>query len=128
MVAKAILFEQARKHIQRWNPGAGYIANVTTYTVARLVMEINNTDALLLDIWRQQKLPTGLIDSIRRLSLQVRRILLAAPGSGNVTEWSKKEECWNRVPRPSRDPIATQVTALDQTDACGGDSADGTFW
>ena len=97
MVAKAILFEQARKHIQRWNPGAGYLANVTTYTVARLVMEMNNTDAVLLDIWRQQKLSADLIDSIRRLSLQVRRILLAAPGSGNVTEWSKKEECWNRV-------------------------------
>ena len=56
MVAKAILFEQARKHIQRWNPGAGYLANVTTYTVARLVMDIDK-DAVLLDIWRQQKLP-----------------------------------------------------------------------
>ena len=96
LVAKAILFEQARKHIQRWNPGAGYLANVTTYTVARLVMEIDE-DAVLLDIWRQQKLPPDLINAIRRLSLQVRRILLAAPGSGNVTEWSKKEECWKRV-------------------------------
>lgn len=96
LVAKAILFEQARKHIQRWNPGAGYLANVTTYTVARLVTEISK-DAVLLEIWRQQKLPPDLIEAIRRLSLQVRRILLAAPGSGNVTEWSKKEECWKRV-------------------------------
>ena len=45
----------------------GYLANVTTYTVARLVMEIDE-DAVLLDIWRQQKLPPDLIDSIRRLS------------------------------------------------------------
>jgi len=55
LVAKAILFEQVRKHIQRWNPGAGYLANVTTYTVARLVMEIDQ-DEVPLDIWRQQKL------------------------------------------------------------------------
>ena len=96
MAAKAILFEQARKHIQRWNPGAGYLANVTTYTLARLVTEID-TDAVLLDIWRQQKLPADLIDPIRRLSLEVRQILLRAPGSGNVTEWSKKEDCWQRV-------------------------------
>ena len=96
LVAKAILFEQVRKHIHRWNPGAGYLANVTTYTVARLIMEIDQ-DAVPLDIWRQQKLPPDLINAIRRLSLQVRRILLAAPGSGNVTEWSKKEECWKRV-------------------------------
>jgi hypothetical protein len=96
LVAKAILFEQARKHIQRWNPGAGYLANVTTYTVARLVMEISE-DAVLLEIWRQQNLSSDLIEAVRRLSPQVRRVLLAAPGSGNVTEWSKKEECWRRV-------------------------------
>jgi AIPR protein len=96
MVAKAILFEQTRKHIQRWNPGAGYLANVTAYTVARLVMEIDK-DAVLLDIWRQQKLPADLVESVRRLSPRVRDILLRAPGSGNVTEWSKKEEPWKRV-------------------------------
>ena len=59
-------------------------------------MEIDE-DAVLLDIWRQQKLPPDLVSFIRRLSLQVRRLLLAVPGSGNVTEWSKKEECWKRV-------------------------------
>src|SRR5262249_28875176 len=96
MVAKAILFEQARKHIQRWNPGAGYLANVTTYTVARLVTELDK-DAVLLDLWRQQKLPFDLVDLLSRLSPQVRQVLLRAPGSGNVTEWSKKQECWNRV-------------------------------
>lgn len=96
MVAKAIVFEHARKHIQRWNPGAGYLANVTTYTIARLVAEIN-TDAVLLETWRLQKLPADLVDPIQRFSAQVRQILLRAPGSGNVTEWSKKEECWKRV-------------------------------
>jgi AIPR protein len=96
MVAKAILFEQARKHIQRWNPSAGYLANVTTYTLARLSMDID-TDAVLLEAWRQQKLPADLIEPIRWLSQQIRQILLLAPESGNVTEWSKKEDCWKRV-------------------------------
>jgi hypothetical protein len=96
MVDKAILFEQVRKHIQRWNPGAGYLANVTAYTLARLATDID-TDAVLLDTWRQQKLPANLVEPIRRLGQQVRQILLRAPGSGNVTEWSKKEECWQRV-------------------------------
>jgi AIPR protein/Abortive infection phage resistance protein N-terminal domain len=96
LVAKAILFEQSRKYIQRWNPGAGYLANVTTYTIARLVTEVNE-DAVLLEIWRQQMLPEHLVEAVQRISIQVRRILLAAPGSGNVTEWSKKAECWKRV-------------------------------
>jgi hypothetical protein len=96
LVAKAILFEQARKYIQRWNPGAGYLAQVTTYTVARLVTEVSQ-EAVLLEIWRQQTLSPALIEAIRRLSPQVRRILVTAPVSGNVTEWSKKEACWTRV-------------------------------
>lgn len=96
LVAKAILFEQARKIIQRLNPGAGYLANVTTYTMARLVMDIDR-NALLPEIWRQQSLPASTADAVRRLSPRVRQVLMRAPGSGNVTEWSKKEDCWKRV-------------------------------
>jgi AIPR protein len=96
LIAKAILFEQTRKIIQRLNPGAGYLANVTTYTVARLVQEIDQ-DALLAEVWRQQTIPAGIADAVRQLSPRIRQVLLRAPGSGNVTEWSKKEDCWKRV-------------------------------
>jgi hypothetical protein len=96
LIAKAILFEQARKIIQRLNPGAGYLANVTTYTVALLVREIDK-DKVLLETWRQQKLPVEIANAVMRLSPRVRQVLLQAPGSGNVTEWSKKEACWYRV-------------------------------
>lgn len=97
LVGKAILYGQARKIIQRLNPGAGYLANVTTYTVARLVQDVTNKDMLLVDIWRQQRLPAQIVEAVRRLSPSVRHVLQRAPGSGNVTEWSKKEDCWKRV-------------------------------
>jgi hypothetical protein len=96
LIAKAILFEQTRKIIQRLNPGAGYLANVTTYTVARLVQEIDQ-DAVLAEIWRQQAIPAKVANVVRDLSSRVRQVLLRAPGSGNVTEWSKKEDCWKRI-------------------------------
>jgi AIPR protein len=96
LIAKAILFDQARKIIQRLNPGAGYLANVTTYTISRLVQEIDQ-DAVLAEIWRQQTISIEVTNAVRHLSTRVRQVLLRAPGSGNVTEWSKKEECWKRV-------------------------------
>lgn len=96
LVAKAIFYIQVRKKIQSENPGAGYLANVTTYTIARLSLEIDVEEALR-SIWRAQRVPPELLRAAVRLSELVRRVLLNAPGSGNVSEWSKKEECWKRV-------------------------------
>ncbi|GAA4598041.1 AIPR family protein [Planotetraspora phitsanulokensis] len=96
LVAKAIFFSQARKEIMRLNPGAGYLANVTTYTIARLVQEIN-VEATLSGIWRAQGLAPETLRSVATLSGLVRNVLLDAPGSGNVTEWCKKVDCWKAV-------------------------------
>lgn len=96
LVAKKIFFDRARKEIQTLNPRAGYLANVTTYTVARLVSEID-LDAVLADTWRMQKLPDEVIQAVRDWCGPIRAALLAAPGAGNVTEWCKKEACWKSV-------------------------------
>jgi hypothetical protein len=96
LVAKRIFFEESRKEIQRQNPGAGYLANVTTYTIARLVQE-DKVDLVLQSVWRAQHLADETLDMVTDLSRLVRRVLLAAPGSGNVTEWCKKEDCWKSV-------------------------------
>jgi hypothetical protein len=96
LVAKRIFFEQARNEIKKLNPGAGYLANVTTYTLARLVEDID-LDRVLASVWRQQELSPEILQAVRDLSGPARQVLLAAPGSGNVTEWCKKEDCWKSV-------------------------------
>ncbi|MEV4105700.1 AIPR family protein [Nonomuraea sp. NPDC049649] len=96
LVAKAIFYNQARKEIQRLNPGAGYLANVTAYTIARLTQEID-VEGTLRSIWRNQRLAPEMVRATAALSELVRGVLLSPPGSGNVTEWCKKEECWKRV-------------------------------
>jgi hypothetical protein len=96
LVAKAIFFSQARKEIMRLNPGAGYLANVTTYTLARLVEEIDVTP-VLNGVWRSQRLSSEMLRAVGSLSPLVRDVLLDAPGSGNVTEWCKKADCWKAV-------------------------------
>ncbi|MEY9214580.1 AIPR family protein [Thermobifida halotolerans] len=96
LVAKRILFEGARSEINRLNPKAGYLANVTTYTLARLVEDIDLEKVFALT-WKQQEVPAEVIRAVQELSGPVRRVLLAAPGAGNVTEWCKKEDCWKSV-------------------------------
>ncbi|MGW0589046.1 AIPR family protein [Streptosporangium sp. NPDC002607] len=96
LVAKSIFFSQARKEIMRLNPGAGYLANVTTYTVSRLVQEMD-MEATLNSVWRAQRLVPETLRAVGSLSGLVRDVLLDAPGSGNVTEWCKKVDCWKAV-------------------------------
>ncbi|MGA5517672.1 AIPR family protein [Streptomyces pseudogriseolus] len=96
LVAKRILFEHGRSEIRKLNPGAGYLANVTTYTLARLAAEVD-LDDVLATVWRRQGLPDSIRRAVTELSRPVRQVLLAAPGSGNVTEWCKKEDCWKSV-------------------------------
>ncbi|MGW5031111.1 AIPR family protein [Streptomyces nigra] len=105
LVAKRILFEHTRKAIQKMRLG-GYLGPTTTYAVALLIDRYRN-QVDLDDIWRAQALPQWVDDLVPELAVDiVRPLLVAAPGSGNVTEWCKKSQCWDTVravdwgPRP----------------------------
>lgn len=96
MVAKRILFERVRAVIRSRRYGAGYLSQVTTHTLARMVEGLD-LPSTLNEIWKRQTVPEELLEETFRLSERVRGVLLAAPGSGNVSEWAKKEECWKSV-------------------------------
>ncbi|MFG3225169.1 AIPR family protein [Kitasatospora sp. NPDC048194] len=96
VVAKLILFEHTRKIIQRMRLG-GYLGPTTAYTVALMVDRLG--EAVDLErIWRAQGLPQRIADLVPTLAADVvRPLLVDAPGSGNVGEWCKKVQCWERV-------------------------------
>lgn len=96
LIAKRILFEQVRATIRSRRHGAGYLMQVTTHTLARMTSELDLA-SVLNEIWKRQSVPDELLEEAFLLSERVREVLLAAPGSGNVSEWAKKEECWNSV-------------------------------
>lgn len=96
LAAKAILFTQARQEIMRRAPGAGYLAQVTTYTLARITEEID-LPSFLSATWKEQRMPMSIERAVQVLSPDVRHVLLDPPDAGNVTEWSKKEGCWKTV-------------------------------
>lgn len=103
LVAKGILFNQVRTAISRsdWYE-SGYLANITTYTIAKLAREIDRqAPGSKFDfqrVWSNQEIS----DWTRETALQIGRRVLAEllhPNRTvlNVTEWAKREECWNRI-------------------------------
>jgi hypothetical protein len=108
LIAKAILFRQT-EHLVTGLRFGGYRANIVAYTVAHL----SNATAQTIDldlIWREQRLQPELQDAICAIATAVREVIISPPRGGNVTEWSKRPECWDRVQALSI-PEATSLTA-----------------
>lgn len=95
MIALAILFRSTEKIVSSHNFG-GYRANIVTYTIARLA--VATEQRINLDrIWREQRLDEALSNTISDLCVPVREVIIAPPNGGNVTEWAKRPECWNKI-------------------------------
>jgi hypothetical protein len=102
-VAKAIVYNDLRALIARatWYD-KGYLANIVTYTIAKLVQETKRQGGGkqidLTSIWSAQAIP----DSMAEMALTIgKKILdlLTDPNRKlqNVTEWAKKKECWDSI-------------------------------
>jgi hypothetical protein len=94
LIARAILFRKAEKLVHAQDYG-GYRANIVTYSLAWL----SHHTAQKMDlerIWRAQSLPQELEEAIRITSKAAYDHLVNGAQGGNVTEWAKKEKCWEK--------------------------------
>ena len=95
LIAKAILFRQTQRLVSAQDFG-GYRANIVAYTVAYMSQATAQT--IDLDaIWRKQGLAPELEQALVAVAHAVRGIITDPPRNGNVTEWSKRKECWDRI-------------------------------
>lgn len=93
-VAKAIIYKAAQKLIRPRFPA--FQANITTYTVSILANRLG--PRIDLDrIWQQQGLSTKLEQQIATWSDEVGRVLNETAAGRMVSEWAKKQECWDKV-------------------------------
>lgn len=84
---------------QSWYQG-GYRANIVAYTIARVAHEVEEQGRAMdfESIWRQQALGPALVQAIAAIAEQVHNVLIDPPtGISNVTEWAKKQGCWDRI-------------------------------
>jgi hypothetical protein len=103
LVAKVILFNEVERLVpsQTWYQG-GYRAQIVAYTIAKLADLIQknapNKELDLASIWSRQGVPETLKQALAKIAAEVHSVLVN-PDSGyaNVTEWSKREQCWKRV-------------------------------
>ena len=123
-VAKAIIFKSAERIVsaQPWYQG-GYRANVVAYTIAKIAHDVADRDrAVDFDsIWRLQSQGTAMDEAVSTAAAQVHEVLIHPPaGISNVTEWAKKQACWERVRNLSiewpGDFVAELISAEEQRD------------
>ena len=100
----------------------GYRANIITYTIAFMRMlikkQFNNKDLDLISIWSRQAVPNTVQQTLIDLSEKVYfKITDSTRSVENVTQWCKREECWNSVKNISYilpDSIENFLTANDK--------------
>ncbi|MGH0566707.1 AIPR family protein [Bacillus cereus] len=100
-VSRVILFRATEKIVSKapWYENA-FRAQVVTYSIAVLSDAIYKRK-LSLDfnkIWIEQGLPNELIELLKVITHDVYKIITnPPPGSANIGQWCKKEQCWNDV-------------------------------
>jgi hypothetical protein len=114
LVAMAILFRQTELIVneQPWYRGA-YRANIVTYSLAVLQFTVlKNGKGRQLDlgeIWERQSVSLALSAQLALTARAVFGVLTDAERpTANVTEWAKKDACWERV-RDAAVPLTQQV-------------------
>jgi len=108
LIAKAILFRRTEKLVQQQQYG-GYRANIVAYALAYL----SHRTAQRVDlnrIWKEQGLTPTLEQEIVRISGFVQNMIVNPPNSANVSEWCKREKCWEAI-RGFEYEITPELTA-----------------
>ncbi len=100
-VAKAIVFKSAERIVsaQAWYQG-GYRANIVAYTIAKIAHDVADQErAVNFDsIWQLQSMGAAMDEAVSTAAEQAHKVLIHPPaGISNVTEWAKKQACWERV-------------------------------
>lgn len=102
LVGKAIIFNSIRAAVakQDWYQ-SGYLANIVTYTVAKLAHEVKRNGSGELDfdaLWRRQQISDATLAYGLAIAHNVMRVLTSEKRPiANVTEWAKREQCWSLV-------------------------------
>ncbi len=100
-VARAIIFRKTEKLVssQPWYNG-GYRANIVAYSLAMLA-KVCASKMLVFDfisVWDHQDVTPATASAIQIIAKYVHDdIMRPAAGISNVSEWCKKEICWQRL-------------------------------
>ena len=101
IIARAILFRKMEKLVsaQTWYDG-GYRANIVAYTLA-MISKLCSDDEKSMNfpvIWEKQDISDTVLHALELTAKLVNDdITNPIPGISNISEWCKKEACWDRL-------------------------------
>lgn len=87
-IAKAIIFNTINGMVKTKNR-----ANIVTYSMAWISYKMQE-QIDLEDIWRNQTIPSMLLDTIKLVINAAHNHITNSPNGEIYSEWSKREECW----------------------------------
>lgn len=94
--AISILFNKTAKIIKESDAIAGYRSQVLNYTIS--LISYHTSRKINFDlIWADQDISNQFKDLINKWSLKIYEIIQDTSKGRNVSEWCKKEECWEEV-------------------------------
>lgn len=102
LVAKAIIFKETEKLVSNlcwYKEVKAYRANIVAYTIALLstYAKKKKLDINLKDIWNKQRMYEELVNQCVVTSKEVYDYLTGEREVQNVTEWAKREKCWQNA-------------------------------
>ncbi|QYU68679.1 AIPR family protein [Leptolyngbya sp. 15MV] len=109
-IAKAIIFKVAQGVVRRAKLQS-YGANVVTFMVAKLAAELGNRIDLK-GIWEMQEISAEMTAMFALWAPLIHKAIVESSGKRNVTEWCKKEGCWEVIRSlnlPAPDPLPVEV-------------------
>lgn len=101
VIARALIFRETERIVGKaaWY-SSGYRANIVAYALARIAKAIGDRKARLdFDrVYANQSVPDDLRQLIDGAGERMQEVLLSPPeGIRNISEWAKKEGCWERA-------------------------------
>ena len=101
VVARALIFRHTERLVssQSWYDG-GYRANIVAYAIALIkkCSEIRNKSVDFIRVWNEQAVPEALNRAIEIAAKYVYDDIHDPPeGISNISEWCKKEGCWDSL-------------------------------
>ncbi len=116
LVGQAILYNSIRVAVskQSWYQ-SGYLANIVTYTIAKISDALAKAGRGKFDfdtVWQRQEIS----EATRNFALAIAERVLQVLTSNNrpvanVTEWAKREQCWETVQAM---PVALPEALIDE--------------
>lgn len=97
LVGKAILFRAGNRVVKQEKYPA-YQANIVTYLIAYLSSRTGGRIDFDL-VWAKQEVSTELRSLLKEWSHGINNALRESAGGRMVSEWAKKEDCWEAVRR-----------------------------